>query len=350
MRADRDAGNDPATDKRTARAVAAKPAAVGYTVRALCNDFMTGYVDINRQPKGAKEARRLFDKYLGDFADAQAVDTTRKTAFAVIEAMASTPVQAKSLKADLGAAWDYALDAGKLPDNAANWWRLIMRGKLRSKGRMVQGESDGGVKRFFTGQEAGTVINWLPNFSRNVCDVLTLYFWTCCRGVEICAMEKSEIHEEADGLWWVIPKAKTKNARYSSATDQRVPLIGRAESVVRRRMLLTNGFIFLSPGKLGHIEQKAIQTTVWIHQPYSKTRPEEARARLTVTHWSPHDVRRTGRTFLASLGCPEEVAEAILGHLPPGIVGVYNMYKYDAERRLWLTRLSDHLELLASKA
>jgi integrase len=69
---------------------------------------------------------------------------------------------------------------------------------------------------------------------------------------------------------------------------------------------------------------------------------------LLVTHWSPHDLRRTGRTLLASLGCPNEVGEAILGHVQPGVVGTYNLFKYGPERRQWLTRLSDHLESLAS--
>jgi len=32
-----------------------------------------------------------------------------------------------------------------------------------------------------------------------------------------------------------------------------------------------------------------------------------------VPKWAPHDLRRTGRTMLAALGCPTEVGEAILG-------------------------------------
>lgn len=47
--------------------------------------------------------------------------------------------------------------------------------------------------------------------------------------------------------------------------------------------------------------------------------------------------------MLAATGCPAEVAEAILGHLPPGVQGVYNRHGYDAERRLWLTRLAERL-------
>lgn len=87
-----------------------------------------------------------------------------------------------------------------------------------------------------------------------------------------------------------------------------------------------------------------MQTKVHYLQPYSKARPDHIRERLTVTHWSPHDLRRTGRTLLAALGCPNEVGEAILGHVQPGIVGTYNLHKYSVERRQWLTALDARLE------
>ena len=56
------------------------------------------------------------------------------------------------------------------------------------------------------------------------------------------------------------------------------------------------------------------------------------------------------RTMLAAMGCPAEIAEAILGHQQPGIVATYNRHAYDAERRHWLTLLSAHLELVAAPA
>lgn len=95
-------------------------------------------------------------------------------------------------------------------------------------------------------------------------------------------------------------------------------------------------------------QQKAVGVAVWSHMPYSETRPEWVRPRLPVTHWAPHDLRRTGRTMLAALGCPLEVAEAILGHLPPGVQGVYNRHGYDAERRHWLGVLSARLEAISA--
>lgn len=34
--------------------------------------------------------------------------------------------------------------------------------------------------------------------------------------------------------------------------------------------------------------------------------------------------------------CPNEVAEAILGHTKGGVEVIYNLYKYDAECKKWL--------------
>lgn len=178
-----------------------------------------------------------------------------------------------------------------------------MRGKLRSKGRAVQGVQAGPVKRVLSAEELGTLIKWLPNFSKAVADALTLYLWTCTRGSEIMAMEVSEISEETDGLWWTIPKAKTKNSWREHATDLRVPLVGRAEVVVRRRMDAAKGtYLFASRGKVPYMEQKSVGVAVWFHMPYSQSKPEDLRPRLPVTNLGatrfaaqlPHATGNTG--------------------------------------------------------
>jgi integrase len=109
------------------------------------------------------------------------------------------------------------------------------------------------------------------------------------------------------------------------------------------------GWLFPSisrAGVAGHVTQPSMQTKVHYYQPYSKSRPDHVRTRLTVTHWSPHDLRRTGRTMLAAMRCPHDVGEAILGHVVGGVAGVYQQYRFDRERREWLVRLSDKLEAI----
>lgn len=351
LRAARDADRDPALEKKAetrAEPVIVPQVSAG-SVREVCAAYLKGHIDVRRKEKGAKEVRRMFDTMLGPVADIKAAALTRSQAFGLIEGYASAPVQAANLKRELGAAWDYALDAGRLPESVPNWWRQILRGKLKSTGRAIAGEKVGVVKRALSSQELGELICWLPNFSRLVEDALTLYLWTCTRGAEIVAMMGSEVSDGPTGLVWTIPKAKTKNAKREGATDLRVPLVGRAEKVVRRRMeQYGKGYLF--PGeKEPHVRQKVIQESVYFRQPYCEIRSNWERARLTVTRWAPHDLRRSVRTLLASLKCPHEVGEAIIGHMLPGVAGVYQLYQYDPERLEWLTKLDAELERLAAE-
>jgi hypothetical protein len=125
-----------------------------------------------------------------------------------------------------------------------------------------------------------------------------------------------------------------------------VPLIGRAEVIVRRRLDRYGTSCLFPAERCGPMQQKVFGQSVHFHMTYGETRPEQVRPRLTVTHWAPHDLRRTARTMLEVLGCPYEVGEAIIGHMLPGVGGVYNRHAYDAERRLWLARLDETLEQL----
>lgn len=356
LRDQRDSGIDPAQQRRAARQaeiITRQRRTNVYTVGALVQDYLDGHIAHHRNAKGAAEVTRLFGRLLGDLADVTAEKLTRAQAFGLIESLAGTPVQAKMLKQELGGAWDYALDAGRLPETAPNWWRLVMRGRLRSKGAVAQGRHKGTAKRVLSQPELGELVRWLPNFTRLVEDALTLYLWTGTRGAEILGMEAHEIATEADKvLWWTIPKVKTKNARHEHATDLRVPLVGRAREVVLRRLqLYPTGYLFpaaVTARLHPNVQQKTIGVAVWSAMPYSKSHPGWQRARLTVTHWSPHDLRRSVRTLLAAMGCERDVAESVLGHMLPGVEGVYNKHSYDAERLLWLTRLSERLEQLAA--
>lgn len=358
LRGERANGADPSAAKRSTRALEraeaeaerGRKAVDTMSLGEVCDIYLTRHIDKNRGAKGAAEVRRMFDTMLGVHANTRATDVTRAFAFNLIESFAHIPVQAAKLRAEIGAAWEYAHDSGRLPETAPNWWRMIMRGKLRSKGRKIQGEAIGVVKRVLSAQELGTLIRWLPNFSRLVEDALTLYLWTLSRGSEIMSMHKDEFTDEPDGLWWTLPKEKTKNSWREEATDLRVPIVGRAALIVRRRMQVAgeDGYLFPSISPEGHVQQKTIGAAVWMHMPYSETRPEYERPRLTVVRWAPHDLRRSSRTVLAAMGCSDEVGEAALGHMKPGITGVYNLHQYDVEKRHWLNLLNDRLEHLAA--
>lgn len=346
IRARRDGGEDPVLAKKTAKMPPA-PLSSEYTVKQLCADFISGYIERHRQPLGADQVRRRLMGKIGSIAALPAASITRKQAFDLLAEHQHAPRSAAFLRSELAAAWDHALDADRIPDDTPNWWRQVMSGKLSSKGRKVAGQMVT-EKRVLSKDELSILIPWLDNLPPTVADVLTMYLWTGLRGGEIVAIEGKELSDESDGLWWTIPKAKTKNRSRKNATDHRVPLVGRAEIIVRRRLAEhRSGYLFPTDGR-PHILQRDIQQAIWAHQPYANAYNGPIEPVLPVTHWSPHDLRRTARTLLAALGCPREVGETIIGHMLTGVEGLYNRHKYDAEKRIWLTQLSGHLEGLAA--
>ena len=339
----RSQGVDPAQERKQARQAKAQ----AYTVADCVAHYITEHLQVNRQQAGANAVSARLLNAVADIADMPAHDVTRRIAFDLINGLSSTPVAAKSVRNELGAAWSLALDAGRLNEDAPNWWRQILSGKLRSKGAMRDGERKGTAKRVLSEAEIRTLLTMdMARFSQQVQDFLTLQLWTCTRGAEIVCMNHAHITDEPDGTWWTVPKALTKGRNRDKAGDLRVPLVGRALETVQR-LRLQGGWLFPSvsrAGVIGHQMQTYMQSKVHYLQPYSHSRPDHIRDRLTVTHWSPHDLRRTGRTMLAQIGCPAEVAESILGHVMPGVQGIYDRHSYDSERRHWLTLWADRLD------
>ncbi len=346
-------GVDPAAQRKAASKPAPAPAI--YTVRHLVNDYIAGHIIPSRKAAGADASKRLLLNLLDsdpDFSSKPAATVTRGVAFAVLDAKKATPTSAAKLRSLLGGAWDYALDAGRLDGDTPNWWRQVMRGRLKSKGKIMAGQHVGQTRRTLQPSEVAALLAWLPNMHPLGRDATVLYLWTAARGAEILVMRPDNISQEGGQWWWTVPKAQTKNASSVTAVDLRVPLFGRALEVVQRRLASVgaSGWLF-EDARGAQYTQHDFSTYIYSLQPYSPKvtgRQSTGGLVLPVTHWSPHDLRRTARTLLAGLGCPNEIGEAILGHVPAQIVGTYNRHAYDAERVLWLGRLADCLSAMAA--
>jgi integrase len=63
-----------------------------------------------------------------------------------------------------------------------------------------------------------------------------------------------------------------------------------------------------------------------------------------VAGWKFHDLRRTMRTHLSALPIEDRVREQMIAHAQPGLHKVYDLHRYEAEKRrgfeLWEARLS----------
>src|SRR5262249_49525669 len=115
---------------------------------------------------------------------------------------------------------------------------------------------------------------------------------------------------ELQGRDWVIPAA-----RYKTNLDHLIPLSAMALSVLPE----CNGeFVFSANGRQaigGYGRHKA---TI-----------DEASG---VRGWVVHDLRRTARSLMARAGVASDHAERCLGHVIPGVRGVYDRHEYHDEK------------------
>jgi integrase len=68
--------------------------------------------------------------------------------------------------------------------------------------------------------------------------------------------------------------------------------------------------------------------------------------RVELKPWTNHDLRRTLRSGLSRLRVDRDTAEAVLAHVPVGIVSTYDIYDRFDEKKEALTRWSSHVQSL----
>ena len=166
--------------------------------------------------------------------------------------------------------------------------------------------------------------------SREIKRALKLILVTAQRPGEVAQMHRDQIK----GKWWTIPaEVAGKNEREHRVylTDTALKLIGDGK-----------GYIFPSGrGKRGHVSQNALSQAInrgYLSDEVVKVvgnRKIKARKEpyFGMKPWSPHDLRRTARTNMARVGILDEVGEEVVNHIKPGVVGVYNKYRYDNEKK-----------------
>jgi integrase len=150
---------------------------------------------------------------------------------------------------------------------------------------------------------------------------------------------------------WVIPaeRMKGKNAGKKQARAHAVPLTGDFLALLERLPRLNGGpYLFSTtngetPTWIGSkVKKRLDRRMLSTLRALARVRGEDARA-VQLRPFVVHDIRRTVRSQLSRLKVAEEVREAILAHVRPGIVGVYDHHDYLDEKRdaleLWAARL-----------
>ena len=345
LRNQRAGGVVPITKRKAAIQFSKEAVASKYSVNQLVSDYYNERIDGNHTPNSAKAVKRMLDSVADTIGIVSAKDIDRPATHGFLTSKLNTPTIAAKTRSLMAAATDHALDSGKLDSSIPNHWRRVMEGQIQSKGKIKGGEHVGQTRRRLQDYEVSTLLSWVEQMHQKGRDATIMYFWMASRGGEFLSMRPEYITAEADGYWFTLPKALTKNRRKPFAVDYRTPLIGRALEITQRRIkeVGASGWLFEKRTDQQYT-QHDFSTYVYSLMPDSvKLGP----LKCPVAGWTPHDLRRTSRSILTALGCPENVGEAILGHLPRAIVGTYDLHTFDTEKREWLGKLADRLEQLA---
>jgi integrase len=308
-----------------------EPAPDQPTLKALVETYLKAHVYPNRKLKGAKETDRVLTTHVvARIGILRADQVTRQHVLDLVKRQtdAGHNAQAGVVLRELDAAIEFAIGTGVLPDDFVNPAQLAKRSLKQAKTKLTAKRR----QRYLTDAELRRFLAWLPtsSFSRNHRFALTLTLETGCRSGEAISAEWS--HFDLDAAIWHIPETKTETPRDVKLPRQTVAWLSAAQ-------LVDPGALYLCPSpKGGHIQQKSVSEQAW-HM-------RQANQMLDIAHWTAHDLRRTARTGLARLGCPQPVAEAILGHTKGGIVGVYDLHRYFDEAGEWLQQWADHLDTL----
>ena len=154
--------------------------------------------------------------------------------------------------------------------------------------------------------------------------LLRFILLTATRRFEAGHMRWSELNGDRT---WIIPAA-----RYKTNLDHVVPLSALAMSGLPER----NGeFVF---SKNGHQAMGGYER--------HKRAIDEASG---VNGWVIHDLRRTARSLLSRAGVPSDHAERCLGHVIPGVRGVYDRHEYFEEKARAFEALAGQVERIINR-
>ncbi len=131
---------------------------------------------------------------------------------------------------------------------------------------------------------------------------------------------------DADGVWRVPTVSKREKPH---GGELKLPQLAR-DLLAAIPVLEGNPFVFAGRGQ-GHSNGHS----------KNKARLDKASG---VTNWVVHDLRRTGRSLLSRAGVNSAVAERTLGHVQPGVQGVYDRHRYFDEKADALRRLAALIE------
>jgi integrase len=307
------------------------------TFGALAERYLNEHARRFKKSAAADE-RNLRLHILSKWAKRRFDEITRADVIELCESMvaAGTQTNANRVQALISKIFAFGVDAGLLNANPCH--RLAKRG-VENRGRRVLTDEE--ILLFWTRSSQ-------PPVSSRVGLALKIALLTAARAGEVSGMRAEEIVDiDSSRARWEIPAQRSKNGHAHV-----IPLSTLAAQLITEAMAMAvqkSPFVFASPTVKGapitahalavamqrmggHLSKQMPGSESWLAEPPS-----------------PHDLRRTVATRLASLGIPSEDVAACLNHVRRDVTGRhYDMYARLIEKRRALDLWARTIERIIS--
>jgi integrase len=143
---------------------------------------------------------------------------------------------------------------------------------------------------------------------------------------------------DLDRALWVIPPERTK-----SDAAFAVSLPAAAVGILRQLPRWASSYVFSARGARPLNDFALLKTQL-------DRRIADLNGGEPIAAWTLHDCRRTFRTALSSIGIAQHVAELCIGHRQQGLARIYDLHRFDVEKRHALEQHAARLMRIVASA
>lgn len=302
------------------------------TVSGLFSDYMNRHAKLNKRESSWREDDRLFRVNVEpQWGNRKAADIKKKDCIALLDGYADRPALCHNVMKLTRKMFNFAVEKDVLDHTPFTGVKVPV--DLTARDRVL---SESEIAKLWNTE--------LPKagMSDHVKRIIMFLLVTGQRVGEVCGITPDEV----DGNWWTLPAERSKNKR-----AHRVYLTSTALELLGEPV---NGFFFPSPVVktdenenlvFTHIDENAVANAIRKNlKDYQPRRPIKGEKvvmvqvpeekKMELAHFTPHDLRRTANTLMASCKIIKEYRERVLNHTLEKLDGTYNLHDYDHEKQM----------------
>lgn len=283
-----------------------------HSVKFLAHEFHYRHLIRERKRKRPGYAKRILNRDVLPFwANRDARTITPREVIKVLDRVVDrgSPVMANRVADVVGQMFKYGIHQAIVDDSPV---KLLYKpgGTEKPRARALSHK-----------EQASLLLNYKTVCrTRRAGHILMALLLTMQRRQELALAKKSEF--DLENLTWAIPDEHAKNGR-----GHMLPLTKWAADEIRALIGLSSDSVYLLPRKNGKRPINPMLIT------RSIARLQHRFQNAGVKEFTPHDLRRTGRTGLGELGIDDKIAERVLNHTKKKMSKVYDQWEYFKEKK-----------------